>query len=282
MSETFHFNLGEFHCLAVRDGGYAGDANVLFSNAPEEELSKYLDQYGESVNKLPSTWTCLLVKSDANQILVDTGAGTLGGSYGGNLEKNLLKAGWQPESIDTVILTHAHIDHIGGCIREDGTPAFPNARFFMSKAEWSFWMAASKPSEVSDWMYQSAQRVFTSLKDSVVLLKDETEIIPGCRILPAFGHTPGHIAVEIESSNNRLIYLSDIALHPIHIERPEWYAHVDLLPKKTIETRKRFYDYASETGCLVLMFHFEPFPSIGRIKKTNQTWQWQAVEMNSL
>ena len=103
MGDSYRFKIGNFQCLAVNDGVFIGNADMLFANAPEEELRQVLQRYGLKPDHLPSSWTCLLVKTPTNIVLVDTGMGT-GGEYGGQLLPLLHGQGFQPQEIDTVIL----------------------------------------------------------------------------------------------------------------------------------------------------------------------------------
>jgi glyoxylase-like metal-dependent hydrolase (beta-lactamase superfamily II) len=276
MEDSYRFKIGDFLCLAINDGDFVGNADMLFANAPEAELLRVLHNYGLEPDHLPSTWTCLLVKTPTNVVLVDTGFGA-GGKYGGRLLPALRAEGFKPEDIDTVILTHAHADHIGGCVDGAGKPTFPEATYIMWQDEWDFWTTEATLNKVSDWAANVARQKLPPLAQQLKNIDSETEIVPGIRAIAAPGHTAGHIAVEIESNGEYLLDMVDVALHPIQIEYPEWTARLDQFPEQTVATRQAIYQRAAETNAMVLAFHFPPFPSLGHIVKQNTRWKWSPL-----
>jgi glyoxylase-like metal-dependent hydrolase (beta-lactamase superfamily II) len=276
--KNYHwFIVGEIRCLSVNDGGFIGNSEILFTNAPKEELIKVLQRFDVQPDNLPSTWTCLLIKTPSNVVLVDTGLG-VGGKHGGNLLPTLHAEGIQPKDVDTVILTHAHADHIGGCVDGAGDPTFPNATYYMWHDEWSFWTGEASLKMVSEWAAGIARKKLPPLSHQIELIDTEAEIVPGVRIISAPGHTAGHIVVEIESHGEYLLNLADTALHPVQVEYPEWYSRLDYSPGQTVETRKTIYQHAANRNALVLAFHFHPFPSLGHIVRKGERWIWQSIE----
>lgn len=277
MSDSYHFKIGDFQCLAVNDGDFVGNADMLFANAPKEELLQVLQLYGLKPDHLPSTWTCLLVKTPTNVVLVDTGIGA-GGEYGGQLLPILHEEGIQPQDIDTVILTHAHPDHIGGCVDGAGNVTFPEAKYYMWQDEWDFWTAETNLKKVPEWAANIARHRLPPLAEQLKTINNETEIVPGIRAIAAPGHTAGHMAVEVVSRGEHLLDMVDAALHPIQIEYPEWYAQLDQFPEQTVATRQAIYQRAAEKNALVLAFHFPPFPSLGHITRQNGGWKWESLQ----
>jgi glyoxylase-like metal-dependent hydrolase (beta-lactamase superfamily II) len=147
-SETFRFKVGAFECIAISDGTftYPHPAEFLFANAPKEQLNQKLCEHGLQ----PDQWTgwtspyiCAIIKTPRHRILVDTGAGALGPNTG-KLIPNLKAVGIEPEDIDTVILTRAHPDHIGGNMVAKGKPTFTRASFYLWKDEWNYWTSGPK------------------------------------------------------------------------------------------------------------------------------------------
>jgi glyoxylase-like metal-dependent hydrolase (beta-lactamase superfamily II) len=213
-------------------------------------------------------------------VLVDTGADGLAPTTG-RLMQNLQDVGIAPGDIDTVILTHGHPDHIGGNTDAGGKPAFPNARYVMWRDEWNFWTSKQAEQRLDEHLREVlikfACENLPPIEAKTDLIDREKEIVPGIRAVEARGHTPGHMALEIASKGEQLLCISDAALHPIHLEQPEWYAAVDLDPGQAVATRRQLLHRAADQNALVLAFHF-PFPGIGRIVQKGEGWQWQPIE----
>ena len=269
-SPQFHFTLGKFKCIAIRDGGHMGAADFLFINAPAEELNASLQKHNLVRDQLPSSWTCLLVDTGDVKLLVDTGVGD-GNPNGGQLLPQLEQLGYSAADVDLVFLTHGHPDHLGGCAGEDNKPMFPRAKYLIGKREFEFWMEES-----GERMVQFIRPKLKAIEDHLETVEGESEVLPGIRVIEAYGHTPGHLGLEISSQGETLLNLADSVLNPLNIEHPEWYSRVDVHPEQMIATRLQLLERAAQQKSLVLFFHFE-FPSLGYVEKDGTRWSWQFV-----
>ena len=213
------------------------------------------------------------------------GAGKLGPDTG-QLIDNLKTAGIQPVDIDTVIITHAHPDHVGGTLDDDGNPNYPNARYFMWKGEWDFWFSEEAFKKVvkhystilqPEVFMKVARSQLGPIKNRIELITEESEILSGIYIHSAHGHTPGHMVVSYSSDGQELFFISDTVVFPYLLERPDIQPIFDIMPDVAAKSKSRICDLVAERKALVLAQHFSPFPGLGHIIKKEIGWKWQPI-----
>lgn len=288
MTASYRFRVGSIDCIAVLDGTFPYTSEMLFANAPMQAAEQALRERGLDPGAIPLDYIALLVQSEGHRVLVDTGMGSGVTPAAGQLLGNLRAAGIGPESIDTVILTHGHPDHLGGNLTGDGQPAFPNARYVVAKTEWDFWTAESTLEqcaagslyglgELDRLIGAWARKNLPPVRYQVELVEGEAEVVPGVTVIPAEGHTPGHLAVLVSSGNSQLLHIADAVLHPIHLERPQWRPVFDLDPDRAAATRRRLLDRAAADKALVMAYHFS-FPGLGHVTASATGWTWEAAE----
>jgi glyoxylase-like metal-dependent hydrolase (beta-lactamase superfamily II) len=289
-SERHRFEVSDYRCIAISDGTFSyphPSKNVFinfFVNAPEPSLREALKGHNidiEAWEEYVSPYTCLLISNGNDTVLVDTGAGSMAPTTG-NLIPNLKAEGILPEDVDTVIISHAHPDHIGGSVDGEGNPAFPNARYVMLKSEYDFWASPDLSGlKVDDHgkgiLVKVAQNALHQIMDQLDLIGGDAEIRPGIRLVSAPGHTPGHTAVEVVSDGvAQLLYIADTVLHPIHLEQPSWCSSVAFDPEQVMSSRYHIFRKAAKDKTLVMATHF-PFPGLGHIVQIGKGWHWQPV-----
>ncbi len=284
MEGDFHrFRVGAFNCCAVSDGSVTYPTSMFFVNARKEEYDPVLREHGlPTQGESLTSCTSLYIESGKHRVLVDAG-GDPHAPPCGRLARNLRQMGSDAGSIDTLIISHAHPDHIGGILGPNGQLTFPNARYVMAKDEWEFWM--DKPDletlpageGVGAMMLESVGKMLPPIRERVELMDGEQEILPGIRLVPSPGHTPGHLAIEVRSEGEVLLDVVDGILHPALVERQEWYSAFDLHPQTMQASRQLLLERAAKNGAAVRACHF-PFPGLGRVAREGQGWVWKPAK----
>jgi glyoxylase-like metal-dependent hydrolase (beta-lactamase superfamily II) len=272
----YRFSLGEFECASLSDGSLDYPLKNVYANVPIEQVEEALRQHSMPVEYITTPYTYLYVKAGEHRLLVDMGAGDLGPRTG-NLVQNMRAAGIDPSEIDAVAITHAHPDHIGGALDERGQLVYPNARYYICGQEWDFWFSERAEVKTPEYFVTCARTNLDPLRERVIVLEGEGEILPGISVLFCPGHTPGHMAVSVSSDGERLLYIGDAVLQPLHLEHPDWVSIYDILPGQADQSKRRVCDLAAEERCWVMGQHFPPFPSLGHIVKRGQWWEWRPI-----
>ncbi|MFK4069844.1 MBL fold metallo-hydrolase [Streptomyces sp. NPDC029674] len=209
------------------------------------------------------------------RVLVDTGIGngkTRANPAWHDLHTDYLQrltdAGFPPDSVDLVVLTHLHTDHVGWNTRQAGgawVPTFPNARYVTSRAEREFWAGYAMDEARRQMFRDSVHPVEDAgLLDLVDIADGGTEVAPGLRLLSAPGHTPGHLAVQVTSHDETALITGDLIHHPVQLPHPHIGSCVDIDPDQAEASRRALLASVADTDTLVLGTHF-PEPTAGRV-----------------
>src|ERR1017187_4260166 len=282
---SHRFEIGTIGCTVLSDGYASYPTPWFFPDADPEQLSRALASRRAPEETVLCPYTCLLVETGRHVMLVDTGLGAASATSGAIVGR-LEMAGIRPKDVDTVVLTHAHPDHIGGALdlSRPRVPRamFPNARYVISELEWEFWMDGHAdrgnlrlPAEFQSAMEATARRSLTALRHQLEMVDRETEVVRGVRVIPAPGHTPGHLAVLLSSEGHQLLNVGDAAALPLNLEHPDWENGFDQAGARAAATRRALLEQAAAENMYVMGFLF-PFPSVGRVvAQAEGGWEWR-------
>jgi glyoxylase-like metal-dependent hydrolase (beta-lactamase superfamily II) len=185
----------------------------------------------------------------------------------------MASAGYKPEQVDVVVITHMHGDHIGGLMRE-GKPVFPNARIVTGETEYDFWSKPDRLSGATEGTAKLVQANVVPLAEKTTFLKDGGEVVPGIRAVAAFGHTPGMMGYHVESDGKRFMIFADVTNHyVVSLQKPEWHVRFDMDKDAAVATRKRVLDMLAADRIPASGYHM-PFPAVGFVEKAGDGYRW--------
>jgi glyoxylase-like metal-dependent hydrolase (beta-lactamase superfamily II) len=271
----YRIKLGGFEVTTIWDGYVQldGPFPVFGEDQPKEAVQQFASEHLLPDTRLEISFTPVVVNTGKEVVLFDTGNGQVRGPGMGRLAANLEAAGIKPEQVDIVVLTHFHIDHIGG-LMQNGKPAFPNARYVAGETEYAAWIA---PEMLSGPRSENAKLVLHNvvpLREKTTFIKPGSEVISGITALNVFGHTPGMLAFHIESEGKRLLIWADVTNHWVmSLERPDWHVSFDMDKEMAAQTRKRIFDMAAAERLPVQGYHM-PFPCFGYVEKKDNGYRW--------
>jgi glyoxylase-like metal-dependent hydrolase (beta-lactamase superfamily II) len=280
-ASIYRYKLGDFEMTAIHDGVWIRPIDEKFvRNVPFEEVQKVLTDAFLPKDKLPIPFTTLLVNTGSKLVLLDTGTGGQLAPTAGTMTANLVAAGIDPKSIDVIVISHFHPDHINGIKTKENEIVFPNAEILVPAPEWAFWMDDGKMSTAPEGLkgnFLNVRRVFGNIAKDVRRYEPGQEVATGISTIAAYGHTPGHTAFAVASGNQSMLVLSDTTNHPwLFARNPEWQAIFDMDGNMAVDTRKKLLDRASADRMLVQGYHF-PFPASGYIGRDGKGYNFVPV-----
>ncbi len=282
MTVPFHrYNIGDIEVTVLSDGYRNGSLDGFIRNATKEEISAELAAAGLPSEALRNTYAPIVLSTGGKRVLIDTGNGeaVFAQSKGerGSLNQNLAAAGIDRNTIDIVVITHCHADHVNGLLTADNTQSFPNAEIKVPEVEWKFWMddgeMSRAPAGRMTELFQNNRRVFDALGRKVTPYGWDQEVAPGVTAVGTPGHSIGHTSYVVSSGKDRVFVQSDVCNHYVLFARhPGWHGFFDQDPVQAETTRRRVYDMLAAEKLPVQAYHF-PFPGLGRVEKSGDGYR---------
>ncbi|MBV6656891.1 MAG: MBL fold metallo-hydrolase [Devosiaceae bacterium] len=272
---VYALQLGEMTLTQIYDGSVWHERSHAFFgvNVPDAEFDAVCAANGLPLDGFDFPVTVTLVEVDGRRILIDGGYGTRCGAKAGLMLAGLSSIEVPPETIDTVIISHLHADHIGGLLGEDGAPVFRNAKHLVCTAERDHWAATPASAPCA----REAHRVLAALGDHLVTCAAAEEIAPGIRLVGSAGHTPGHLCVEVGDGEHRVLVASDLANHTVWaIEHPDWAMSLDHDPAEAHASRQRLLGRMADENLIMAGTHL-PFPALGRIVRSGDVFRYEPL-----
>lgn len=279
----YRLMLGDFEVTALSDGTVDLKPKELLTNTTQEQVATLLERSfaGDAV---PTSVNAYLINTGSKLVLVDTGAAKLFGPTLGNLLANLAAAGYKPEQVDAVLITHMHPDHVGG-LMADGKMAFANATVHADRRDVDFWLSQARLDAAPETMKGFFQGAMASLKSYVgggkmKAFDGSTELFAGIRAVAAPGHTPGHTIYAVESKGQKLVLWGDLMhVAAVQFVEPQVTIAFDTDSKAAMTERAMAYADAAQGRYLVAGAHL-PFPGIGRVRSEGRGYAWVPVDYN--
>ena len=291
--------VGNVRVLSISDCLMAVDACDFFPNKTVDAFRQFEGHVDDDCQVNGGiNCACFLIESQGRRVLVDAGLGpdpvADAGEAAGNLINEMRQGDIDPNTIDTVVITHLHFDHIGwlpttlpdGSIR----PTFPNAEYIIPQADWDLLFdnqisshMAGEGQDGCDSPYPPAIEVMKQSRpigklikelDNIRLTDGDLNLTDEITLVPTPGHTPGHQSLAVTSQGERAYVLGDVAHLPLQIQVPEWNTKADVLPNLGIKTRRETLEKLAEQGIVVAAGHF-PAPGFGRIVIDEARRYWQ-------
>ena len=277
----YRLKVGDLEVTALYDGTGVFDPHWL--NGPTATMDGVREALHEDPHLLDVADCGFLVNTGKQLILVDVGTGGWwGGPAFGRFAGSLRSAGYTPEAVNIVLLTHLHSDHAGGLTTQDGKRVFPNADVYVEKAESDFWLSpdiAAKAPKDAQPFFQSAQAIAAPYIKAGKwhTFSGSEKIVDGMELVPLPGHTPGHTGYEFSSKGQRVLFSGDI-VHALRVQlhHPEVTAMFDIDQTAAAATRRELLPKLASEDVLIAGPHMN-FPGMGRLHTEGSGYSWAPV-----
>jgi glyoxylase-like metal-dependent hydrolase (beta-lactamase superfamily II) len=276
--------IGDIDVLVISDGVLPLPTAMLGHNADPAVRAAWLDDMFLPSDAFDWALNAVVVRSGHQTILIDAGLGLdpeLNLPRAGQLVRRLESAGIDLGSVTDVVLTHMHMDHVGGLLVDGVKDRLrPDLRIHVAAAEVKFWEApdfthVSMPPGFPDALRAAAKQFAKEYRDQLRLFDEEHEVAPGVVVTRTGGHTPGHSVVRVASGKDRLMFAGD-AVFAVGFEHPDWFNGFEHDPEEAARVRVRLLRELAVTGELLVATHM-PFPSVGHVAADGDVFRWVPV-----
>lgn len=273
----YRYKIGDYEVTVVTDGRTVTPlSDAYVANAKKDAVNEVIAANYLPANSATHYYTPVVVNTGSKLVVIDTGLGL--GVYGqskgaaGQFQSNLVASGIDPKSVDMVVISHFHPDHINGLLDADNKLAFPNAEVTVPAVEWKLWTddsamgkAAGTPLENN---FKNVRRVFGALGNKVSQYEGGKELAGGIKAIATPGHTPGHMSYLVSSGPKSVVVQSDITagMAFLFVRNPDWQLMFDMDKPLAVQSRKKIYDMTIADKIPVQGFHF-PFPGVAHVEK---------------
>jgi len=272
--------LGDFEITTLSDGTVQLPVDTLLTNTSIDKTRKALQTYHQH-SPLDTSVNGYLINTGSKLVLIDTGAGTLFGPTLGKLRANLKAAGYTPEQVGEIYITHMHADHVGGLMDGDKI-AFPNAIVRADQHDVDYWLSQANMDKAPADKKGFFQGAMASINPYIQsghfkAFEGMTELLPGIKAIPAHGHTAGHSMYQIESKGQTLMLWGDLMhVAAVQFENPSVTIQFDSDSKAAAKARLAAYADAAQRGYLIGAAHLS-FPALGYLRKQGKAYAWIPV-----
>jgi glyoxylase-like metal-dependent hydrolase (beta-lactamase superfamily II) len=279
----YALKVGDIDVMVVSDGVLPLPAATMATNADPADLANWLDHMFLPPDKFDWPLNVLVVRSGAQTILVDAGLGSQFSGFprAGQFPSRLEAAGIDLASVTDVVITHMHMDHVGGLLADGVKERLrPDVRIHVADAEVKFWAQpdftrTAMPSAVPPVLRSTAASFLDAYRGQLRTFKERHEVAPGVVVRLTGGHTPGHSVVDVASGGKRLTFAGD-AVFPVGFEHPDWQNGFEHDPEEAVRVRGRLFRELADNGALLVASHL-PFPSIGRVTAEGDAFRYVPV-----
>ena len=276
----YALRIGDIEVLVISDGVLPLPAETMSTNVDPAEREAWFKDMFLGPDAFDWALNVLVVRSGDQTILIDAG---LGGQFdgfprAGQSLRRIEAAGIDLGSVTDVVLTHMHMDHVGGLLDDDVKSRLrPDLRIHVAAAEVDFWAApdfsqTDMPDPVPEVLRSTAKQFLDQYHNKLQTFEEEREVAPGVVARRTGGHTPGHSVVSVTSGADRLTFAGDIVF-PVAFDHPNWHNGFEHDPEESVRVRIRMLQEAAATGELLVATHM-PFPSVGHVALNGDRFRW--------